>query len=149
MRNAYAIYSTVTLALTLLGRAALAEPSPARPGKPEPAAHEVKLTKLTFARKLEARRPVEAAESFSTDGGRIYGHLELENRGEPTRVVMIWERDGKVRQRSTLIVGRGKSWRTWSYLRAVEGSEGEWKVKVLDARGTALGEGTVTIGGGC
>jgi hypothetical protein len=122
--------------------AALAEPVPDAGIKKD----KIELVRLVFARRVEGRNPADVGPRIATDSARVYAHAQLSNPGEPQSVTMVWERDGKVRHRFSLDVGRSPSWRTWSYLAAVPRNRGVWTVSVRDASDELLGSAQLHIG---
>ena len=103
------------------------------------------LTKLTFARKIESRQPVDEVDQAPADNERVYAYVELENQGAEQSIALEWTRADKVRYRHSLRVGRSKTWRTWGYIRARKHAVGEWTVTVRDAQGTELGSKNLVI----
>ncbi|MCA9669303.1 MAG: DUF2914 domain-containing protein [Myxococcales bacterium] len=147
MTNRTAIATVLAAIIALPSTFAIAAPS--APTKRAPSASSdasVSLGRFVFANELSGRKPVAPADRFDTDGKRVYGYLEVRNKGERQKLTMTWTR-GARSHTFNLTVGKSPRWRTWSYLKAVKGNRGSWKVTVKDESGSVLGEKQITIGG--
>lgn len=135
-------FSAIAAAFALFAPAmVLAAPSATAETKTE----EFKLIQLVFARQLQGRTPAEVSPRIAADGARVYAHAQFANTGDPRTVTMSWQRDGRVRHRFSLKVGRSPSWRTWSYLNAVPHNRGTWTVTLHD-EDVLLGSAELSIG---
>lgn len=151
MTNRTALATVLAAILALPGAFAVAAPagSKAAPKRSAPSADAsaaVSLGRFVFTNELSGRKPVSTAAQFDTDGKRVYGYVEVHNKGEQQKLTMTWAR-GSRRHSFHLTVGKSPRWRTWSYLKAVKGNRGTWKITVKDEAGTVLGEKEITIGG--
>lgn len=104
----------------------------------EPA--ELTVNELKLARAVEKRRPIKTGDEFSADGERLYAYLRVANAGAATKLRVIWQRGAKVYHRTTVNVGKSKSWRTWAYIRALRHLHGEWQVRVETPEGDELAQ---------
>lgn len=106
-------------------------------------AADLNVNDLAFALTLEERQPVDRATTFKV-GEKIYGWVELANSGAETAIEMVWKRDGSESWRTTLSVGRGKTWRTWARKKFRKGDAGTWTVEIV-ADDKVLKSATFTV----
>lgn len=103
-----------------------------------PRTTRVRIVDSAIATNVQQRVPTGLGEVFSTDAGTIWAWVAVENRGEPTKVTMVWRRDDKVRSTLDLPVGTSPRWRTWSRTRLRKFDAGEWTVDIYDEDGNVL-----------
>lgn len=99
------------------------------------------LIRALFARQIVNREPVDAITALSADTQGVYFFSELQDMTGHT-VTHRWEYDGK-RVGYTEFKVMGERWRAWSYRKIPSGSNGTWKVKVLNTIGEVIGEKTL------
>ncbi|MDP6944977.1 MAG: DUF2914 domain-containing protein, partial [Myxococcota bacterium] len=98
---------------------------------------QLHVVDAAVAHGVSRRQPVRPSERFHV-GQVVWAWTAVANRGETAPVTMLWRRDGVVRSRMTLEVGKSPRWRTWSR-RTLRGHDvGAWQVEVLDAQGAIL-----------
>lgn len=98
-----------------------------------------RVKEAALAHVVEKRRPVGEALAFAP-GDTVHALAVVENPVAPTTVEMFWKRDGELRSRVKLEVGRGKGWRTWSRHRLATTDLGMWTVEIRNEDGTLLEE---------
>ena len=87
---------------------------------------------------VDKRVPLGVSNSFSTDAGKVWAFIKVKNKTAPTKLRMVWKRDGKERMAIDLRVGKSSGWRTWSYKRMGKRDAGQWTVDVLSPEGETL-----------
>jgi hypothetical protein len=91
------------------------------------------VERLIIARSIRARRPIDISQSFSTDAGRVWGYIEVNNPTHSDWVWMEWWHKEQRKSRLRIRVGQSKRWRTWSWQRLHPWDAGTWEVRVLNA----------------
>ena len=119
------------------------DPKPARAIKPaiKPAVvvgDALEIVDSALATTVEDRVPLGVATTFTDDVGYIWAWTKVKNRVALTHITHVWKRDGKVRARVGLRVGKSPGWRTWSKKRISAKDVGAWEVEVLADDGTLL-----------
>jgi hypothetical protein len=104
----------------------------------------LEVDRIAVGTAIEDREPVNAAESFSPDVGRLWCHSKITGAETETTVVHVWYHQGVERARVELPV-RSKAWRTWSSKRIMPQWTGEWRVVVEDSDGNTIGEVKLTV----
>lgn len=107
---------------------------------------EVQVTRFVFTRAVVERQPQGEVQNVPIDGHRVYGFIEVLNRGAPRQLAMVWRLEGKQVARFSLDVGSSPRWRTWSYLTAQPSMLGRWEVTVEDEQGKVLASEPLIIG---
>jgi hypothetical protein len=107
---------------------------------------ELEVTRFVFTRQVVDRQPQGEVQNVPLDGHRVYGFIEVLNRGAPRQLTMVWRQEGKQVARFSLDVGSSPRWRTWSYLRARKSMLGQWEVSVKDDQGNLLASESLIIG---
>jgi hypothetical protein len=102
------------------------------------------VEQAVFARGVQAREPVEVAQSFPRDVGQIYFFTRIVGMPAAAEVRHVWIYDGKELANVALHVG-GAPWRTWSSKRILPAWVGDWSVEVRDASGRVLATGTCRV----
>jgi hypothetical protein len=87
---------------------------------------------------VEKRTPLGVASEFTTDAEKVWAFIKVKNTNEPTKIRMVWKKDGKARMDVKLRVGKSKGWRTWSYRTIRKRDVGQWTVDVLTLEGDKL-----------
>lgn len=91
------------------------------------------VERLIIAHSIRARRPIGISQSFSTDAGRVWGYIEVNNPAHSDWVWMEWWHKEQRKSRLRIRVGQSKRWRTWSWQRLHPWDAGTWEVRVLNA----------------
>ncbi|MDP6946698.1 MAG: DUF2914 domain-containing protein, partial [Myxococcota bacterium] len=97
----------------------------------------LEIVDAALALGVERRKPVQAGENFRL-GEKVWAWVSVRNPDPQAEITMVWKRDGVVRSRMTLNVGKSPRWRTWSRYTLRPTDEGLWTVEVLDAEGNLL-----------
>lgn len=137
------VLSLVALVAPFSSQLAYAGDSDDDGGAAEAPAAGLSVTEIAFSLALKDRQPEERATSFKI-GEKIYGWAELSNLGSETSIEMVWKRDGQENWRTTLTVGNGKTWRTWSKKKFRKGDAGSWTVEVVSG-GQVLKSANFTV----
>lgn len=98
----------------------------------------VQVVKAVSCAGIEKRRPFDRRSVFTPKDDKVWIWLHLSNTGDPTKVKLLWKKEGETRWRVTLNVGKGKRWRTWARKTMGVGSIGNWSVEVHDLEGNIL-----------
>lgn len=98
-----------------------------------------RVKESALAHVIEGRKAVGEALAFAP-GDTVHALAVVENPAAKSAVEMFWKRDGEVRSRVKLDVGRGKGWRTWSRHRIGTRDLGAWTVEIRAEDGTLLEE---------
>ena len=111
-----------------------------KPGALNP--HEVEgelgIVASAMALGVEKRVPLGVGSKFSTEAEKIWAFIKVKNKKAPTKLKMVWKRNGKQRMAIDLRVGKSSGWRTWSYKRIGKRDAGNWTVDVLTQEGEKL-----------
>ena len=95
------------------------------------------VVEATLAHGVSKRRPVRPATEFRV-GDVAWAWISVKNSGEAQPATMIWYRDGEVRSRLTLDIGKSPRWRTWSRRTMRSSDVGSWQVEVHDQHGEII-----------
>ena len=121
---------------TLAPSVALATTSPA-----ERHAQKLSVTRLSIARDVKGREPVDVGTRFDSKEPRLYAFVDVANpekaAGEVT--VEFLPPKGSARGNVTLKVGESERYRTWAFTRLAK-DPGPWKAVVKNERGEVLAE---------
>jgi hypothetical protein len=90
------------------------------------------------ARSVKKRLPRDISKTFGADSGVLWAWVKVKNRAAPSKVTMVWRREGKVRSTVTLDVGVSSGWRTWSRKSIGPSDTGPWTVDVLTPDGKSI-----------
>ena len=104
---------------------------------PEPES-KVSLVDAVIAADVEDRVAQGVGDVFGTDVGKLVAWVSVNNPEAPTKITMVWRRDGKVRSKVNLKVGVSPRWRTWSRSSIREYDAGEWTVEIYDEQNHLL-----------
>lgn len=102
------------------------------------------MSRHAFARAIDDKEPVGAAESFPADVGRLYFFTQLAGTGAPTEILHVWLYDGREVSIFPIEVG-GTPWRTWSVRAVAPEQRGDWTVEVRELGGRVLLSATCRI----
>jgi hypothetical protein len=143
--------STVAAATPPAPPPATANPAPAQPAPVAPAApvrHASKLDvkRLTIARGVEHREPLDPTTSVDASAQKIYAFVELANPERlPGEITVEFQPPSKKYEgRVTLPVGDAARWRTWAFTRQAH-EVGEWTAVVRDEKGHELARETFQV----
>jgi hypothetical protein len=106
----------------------------------------LEIARVLLARKVEDRKPVGEASSFSLPDERVYCYIDAKNpKGPERKLRVVWHHDGKVFHQVRLRVGVGHVWRTWAYVRLRKGHEGNWRCAVFNEQDQRLAAKEFTV----
>jgi DUF2914 family protein len=116
-----------------------ATPAPAEAAKaPEPApAPSLVISRMELAANVMDRKPVDVGTSFPASTEKVFCYLEFKNVKNETAVSVVWTFDQKEMGRTQLTIKPYPKFRTWAN-KSLFGMKGEWKVDVLDEKGSVL-----------
>jgi hypothetical protein len=126
---------------------AAAPPVPAASAREEakPASEHLELLRMTITSGVKEKDPIDKLDAAPA-GERIYAHLAVRNRtGEPQKVEVLFEVNGKERTRLELEVGESWQWRTWGYNTLRPGDVGELTITATEVDGPELAQVTIPI----
>lgn len=103
------------------------------------------LTSLRFGTGIEGRKLQGEGVQFQAGGQVVAAFAIIKNRGPETAVEMVWLKNEAEIWRVRLDIGRSKGWRTWSRYTLRPGTEGRWRVAVLDASGAQIGAASFQV----
>lgn len=103
-----------------------------------PARGEPQITRFVACADVADKICVGEARRFGPDVGTIWAYAEVDNRGEPLPIEMVWRRDGRAVFTAELSVGRSRRWRTWSRKRVGARDAGGWTVALRRAGDPAV-----------
>jgi hypothetical protein len=107
------------------------------------------VVKLTTARGVAERQPVEPGDRFTAGDGEVFGHVVVANPGEKTKIRLVWKREGVSRWAIDLNVGqRSKGWKTWAHKRMARKDAGAWTLEAVTQDGTVLQSAAFTVEAG-
>jgi len=98
---------------------------------------ELRIVKSTTAHGVANRNPIRPGTAFQV-GEVVWAWISVANSGDKTPVTMLWQRDGVVRSRMTLDIGKSPRWRTWSRKTLRSADVGTWTIDVIDSEGMTL-----------
>ena len=97
------------------------------------------LNKHLIATGVNDRIPVSPSDHFSTDVGRVYCYINVNNhKKQPRKINTVWVYEGKEIHRYQLKVGSSKSWRTWSRLTIKPQKSGNWRCDIENEDGLVI-----------
>jgi hypothetical protein len=140
------ILSAKSLWLALLVLAAPAVAQTDEPAEEATPAPSLEIQGMVFARDYDpaAKTPVESADTFPADVGRVICFTRVIGAAEPTTITHAWYHEGNTMAKVDLDVGSA-SWRTYSSKNVLPSWTGSWEVRVLDASGVVLASKSFTI----
>jgi hypothetical protein len=133
---------SIAIAAVCFATVARADAPPSWRRAPENTFH---LTELVLARQVVDRKPLGAGQTVAADGRRVYAFINAFNKARPRQLKIVWRRGEKTYHQSSVVVGRGPSWRTWAFIDARPSLKGSWSVRVLDEGGAELSKADFTI----
>ena len=98
---------------------------------------EVELSRTALCLRVEERQPVDVDTIFPDNVGQLFAFTRVGKVDGPTRITHVWYFQDREMARVDLQVG-GNGWRTWSSKKILPAWSGDWKVDILDARGTRI-----------
>lgn len=107
--------------------------------------NEGKVARAVFSSNIQDREPVDSIQQLGSETQQIFFFTELKNL-QGQAVKHRWLRNGEQMAEVDFNVG-GNRWRVWSSKQLIPGSEGEWKVEVVDGSGVVLGSNSIHYGG--
>jgi len=103
------------------------------------------LHSIIFCSGIENREPVNPAEEFTLDTGKVYCFTPVHNEKTETTIQHLWYHEGELVHTMDLKVGLSKRWRTWSNKTLYRGFAGNWEVVVKEKNSEELGRGTFKV----
>lgn len=107
-------------------------------------AQTIKVEGSAFARGIEKHEPVEPADIFPADVGRVYLWTKIAVEPVPTDIKHVWYHGDKKIAEVPLTIKYPRT-RTYSYKTIPPDMSGQWKVEVVDSRGKVLDTLHLTI----
>lgn len=126
-----------------LSEAAPSQSAPFETTSSEAAPVALIIRDFVLTRGIDAREPVDRAESFRSTDDQAYAFLRIANDGAPADLTVVWRYEGAVHGSVDLAIGRSPGWRTWS---SANLKPGDWRVAVSTADGQLLAERRFTVG---
>jgi hypothetical protein len=116
-------------------------------GPADDAEPSLQLLRLTLTSGVKDKEPADKLDA-APPGARVYAHLAIRNRsGEPGRVKVEFQVNGKTRTTVELDVQESWQWRTWGYCTLRDADSGELTVIVTEEGGPELKQVTLPIRG--
>lgn len=97
----------------------------------------VEVVEGVIATQVAERAPVDVAETFAPEVGRLYCFTRIAGAAADSQITHVWLKDGQEMARVELTV-RSNDWRTWSSKAIMPEWTGAWQVDVLAGDGTLL-----------
>ncbi|OGS46265.1 MAG: hypothetical protein A2539_02745 [Elusimicrobia bacterium RIFOXYD2_FULL_34_15] len=134
------------LVLLVLGLAgsAIGEEMAADQATEQTTAQSLTVTDMAFCKSIADREPVDKAETFASDIGKVYCWTVITGATMPTEIKHVWYYNDKKIIEVPLTVKYART-RTWSAKTILADMVGDWKVEVVDSAGTVLKSGTFKI----
>ena len=107
------------------------------PLKAENGAAPMKVLSASICKAVVDRTPVEPAEAFSADVGRLFCLTKLSSEKYPTKVTHVWYYGNSERAKITLPV-RSSPWTTYSSKKILPQETGDWHVVIFGPDGQVL-----------
>jgi hypothetical protein len=138
--------SLAALAATAQQTAPIATPAPAEAAKaPEPAqVPSLTISRMEIAANVMDRKPVDVASSFPASTEKVYCYLEFKDVKKEATVNIVWTLGEKEMGKTLLMIKPYPKFRTWA-AKSLYGMKGDWKVDVLDKKGSILKSATFTV----
>lgn len=95
------------------------------------------VSDCAFCESVVDRAPVDKAEVFSPEAGKIYFWTAITGAKEPTEVKHIWYYGAQKMAEISLAIKYPRH-RTWSNKTIIPEWTGDWRVDVVDASGNVL-----------
>jgi hypothetical protein len=124
-------------------QSAPSETAPSDTTSSEAAPAALIIRDFVLTRGIDAREPVDRAESFRSTDDQAYAFLRIANDGPPADLTVEWRYEGAEHGSVALAIGRSPGWRTWS---SANLKPGDWRVAVSTADGQLLAERRFTVG---
>ncbi|MDD5686790.1 MAG: DUF2914 domain-containing protein [Elusimicrobia bacterium] len=109
-----------------------------------PAAATLSVTDFAFCKSVETRQPVDKAEVFAPEVGKVYLWATITGATEPTEVKHVWYFNS-VKVAEISIAVKYPRYRLWSYKTILPEQIGDWKVDIVDAAGNVIKSATFKI----
>ena len=94
---------------------------------------------------VSKRVPQGVDVAFEPEVGTLWAWTKVRNTVAATHITHLWKRDGEIKSRVQLNVGKSSGWRTWSRKRIGARDVGEWTVEVIADDGTLIDELAFTV----
>jgi len=102
------------------------------------------ISRMEIATNVMDRKPVDVAASFPASTEKVYCYLEFKDVKKETTVNVVWTLDQKEVGKIPLSIKPYAKFRTWAN-KAIYGMKGNWKVDVVDDKGTILKTASFTV----
>jgi len=138
--------SLAALTATAQQTAPTVTPAPAEAAKaPVPAqAPSLMISRIEIAANVMDRKPVDVGTSFPASTEKVYCYLEFKDVKKEATVNIGWALGEKEMGKTQLTIKPYPKFRTWA-AKSLYGMKGEWKVNVLDEKGSILKSATFTV----
>ena len=133
---------TLTISTLMLAVIPISLPVMAQDITPPP--ESVEVGQYAFCTAVEDHQPVNPAESFPADVGKVYLWTSILNPGTKTEITHVWYR-GDIQVGEVPLAVRFSRTRTWSTKTILPSQTGAWHVDVVDANDNVLGSYAFTI----
>ena len=141
------VLSLLTLAGSVMAQqtAPTATPAPAAAAAPATApASGLEVARMEICGSVMDRKPVDVSTTFAATQDKVYCYLEFKDVKQETTVNVVWTLGNKDMGKVPLTIKPYAKFRTWAN-KSVNGMKGEWKVEVVDDKGTSLKSATFTV----
>ncbi len=108
-------------------------------------AESPKVLRSVACADVQQREPADIRDRFAV-GETVWAWFRIANDGPQVQLTLLWKRDGKVRDRVNLDIGRSAAWRTWARRKLRKTDEGAWTIDLLDPAGRTLGRVAFAVG---
>jgi len=98
---------------------------------------DIKVSDILFCKNVENREPVDKAETFGADIGKVYCWTVITDAKIPTEIKHVWYFNDSKMAEVPLTVKYERT-RTWSYKTILEDMVGNWRVDVVDSEGNII-----------
>ena len=143
------LISTLVLTLPAFAAEPPAAPAPTAPAAASPATAQPapeqtagSVVRAQFTSAVQNHEPVDKLSTLTNDQTHVVFFTELKDLANQ-KVTHRWEYNGKVMSEVSFDVG-GDRWRVFSSKTLDPSWTGEWKVSVLDGKGSTLSANTFT-----
>jgi hypothetical protein len=120
------------------GESQLVPPGGDQPTEPGESRTGVRIPEVVVCQDVVNRDPVGAGDVFAKEIPRIYCFTRVVGAEPGSALIHNWYYQGDLKASVELTVG-SSDYRTWSYKTMTPQWTGEWRVEVLSAGGTPLG----------
>lgn len=97
----------------------------------------LEVEEATITTLVSERVPVDSIQTYPATVEQLYCFTRVAGAIDDTSIIHVWYRNNAEMARIELPVRSG-NWRTWSAKTIFPGSDGNWRVDILDAGGTVL-----------